>query len=371
MKMGALPKLATQFMTFPYQMTSYLVRSFYKMLPMLNKADKKEAAIKLFGTLGMVGMFAGVSGMWGYSSIMGAADAARNLTRSDEDWGDDDENPLAARDMDLWFRTVFVPNHFGTGSSLAKALNLSEEQALMLQRGVIAGPISAATDLNIGSSTGLNDLFFRSSTTTSTERAAWQQFLLTHAFGAFGSLTTQAASAVDDFNNGDFEKGAEKLTPAFFKGVIKAMRYADEGKLNKNQAEIQSKEFYTVGKLAGQVAGFSSTEADVIDKENNLINQVAKGIEADRTKALANLDKAILQQASDPSEASDKAVDKAMEGIEKFNTKNGQLHAIKGDNVRQSIKTVVENNALALNGLVLNKKLAPYARELAERTRRQ
>jgi hypothetical protein len=168
MKAGAIPKIATQFMTYPLQMTSYLVRNFIGMLPFLNKSQKKEAAIQFFGTIGMTGMFAGVVGLPGYSMIMGMAEGVREALRpdmededADEYYDDDDEgNPLGKRNLDLWFREWFIPTYFGPDSGLASAMGLTEEQALTLQRAVKLGPISAFTDLNIGSSVSLNNLFF-------------------------------------------------------------------------------------------------------------------------------------------------------------------------------------------------------------------
>jgi hypothetical protein len=65
MKANAATKLGTQFMSYPLQVTSYLVRNFYGMLPYLNKEDKRDAAIKFFGTIGMTGLFAGVVGLPG------------------------------------------------------------------------------------------------------------------------------------------------------------------------------------------------------------------------------------------------------------------------------------------------------------------
>jgi hypothetical protein len=118
-------KLATQFLTYPLQMTSYLVRNFYGMLPFLNKEEKKEAAIKFFGTLGMTGLFAGVTGFPLYSFIMGVAEGVRELMRDkeDEDYDEDDEgNPLGKRNLDVWFINSFIPSYFGPDSNLADAL---------------------------------------------------------------------------------------------------------------------------------------------------------------------------------------------------------------------------------------------------------
>jgi hypothetical protein len=178
-------------MTYPLQMTSYLVRNFIGMLPFLNKSQKKEAAIQFFGTIGMTAMFAGVVGLPGYSMIMGMAEGVREALRpdmededADEYYDEDDEgNPLGMRNLDIWFREWLIPHYFGKDSSLANAMGLTDEQALTLQRAVKMGPISAFTDLNIGSSVSLNELWFRDDVPAENSKEALEQFVFSTMTG--------------------------------------------------------------------------------------------------------------------------------------------------------------------------------------------
>jgi hypothetical protein len=375
MRAGAIPRLATQFMSFPLQMTSYLVRNFYGMLPFLNKEEKRDAAIKFFGTLGMTGMFAGVVGLPGYSMIMGMAEGIRELLRpdmedddSDEEYDiDDDGNPLGKRNLDLWFREWFIPNYFGPGSDLAKAMGLTDEQALALQRGVKMGPISALTDLNIGASVSLDGLWFRDDAPAEDSKAAFTQFIFNFVTGPFGSMGQQIASSFDDFNNGQFNRGVEKLLPAFFRGGAKAIRQATEGEETRQGAEIRNAEWYTTGKLLGTSLGFQSTEVAEIQKKNFIAKRMVMDIQKDRQKVLADLDLAVQRYENDPTDANETRLEDALIAIDRYNYKNGML-AINGETVSKSLSGRAQRRMEAVEGLMVSPNEAPYVYPLLERS---
>jgi hypothetical protein len=376
MKSGAIPKLATQFMTYPLQMTSFLVRNFYKSLPFAgNKQEQKEAAIKFYGVLGMTGMFAGVVGLPGYSMIMGMAEGVREALRPDMDDEDEDEfydedddgNPLGKRNLDLWFREWFLPTYFGPDSDLAKAMGLTEEQALMLQRGVKMGPISAVTDLNIGSSVSLDGLWFRDDQPAETSKEAWQQFVFSTLTGPFGAMGEQIAGAFDEFNNGQFNRGVEKLLPAFFRGIPKALRQSEEGEQTRQGAEVRNAEWYTTGKLLGTTLGFQSTEIAEIQKKNFMAKRMIIQVQKERTKTLADLDLAVQRYDNDPSDKNEERLEDALVAIDRYNYKNGML-AITGDTVSKSLEGRAKRRGIAQEGLMVSPKEAPFVFPLVEKS---
>jgi hypothetical protein len=275
-------RLAFQFLTYPLQMTSYLVRNFLTMVRVLpTLEERKEAAIKFFGTLGMTGLFAGVTGFPLYSFIMGMTDGIRELMRDeeDEDYDEDDEgNPLGRRSTDLWFRNWFIPNYFGPDSSLANFFNLTEEQAQTLSRGVEMGPISAYTDLNVGTSTSLDGLWFRSDAPAETSREAFMNFVFSFT-GPIGSVGANFAGAFDDFEKGQFNRGLEKFAPAWLKGGLSAMRLKSEGATTTKGDELMNPEFYTTGKLLAQTLGFGSTEVAQVQKANFMAKKIVTEIQ--------------------------------------------------------------------------------------------
>jgi hypothetical protein len=376
MKAGAIPKIATQFMTYPLQMTSYLVRNFYGMLPFLNKSGKREAAIQFFGTLGMTTMFAGVVGLPGYSMILGMAEGVREALRpdmededADEYYDEDDEgNPLGKRNLDLWFREWFIPHYFGKDSSLANAMGLTDEQALTLQRAVKMGPISALTDLNIGSSVSLNDLWFRDDVPAENSKEALEQFVFSTMTGPFGSMATSLTGGVEDILNGDLVRGFEKLSPAFFRGAFTTYRLSQEGLQTRQGAEIKNAEFYTTGKLIGQALGFQSTTVAEIQKSNFKAKQMVEEIKDERKDLLQKLDKAFQKFDNNPSDANDETIDDIFVEIDQYNYKNGMI-PITNETIKRSLEGRVKRREMAIDGLILGEKEAAFIYPMLEKTR--
>lgn len=375
-----IARLGTQFLTYPMQMTWFLTKNFFKSLPFLNKTEKKEAATKFFGAMGMTFMFGGATslgmGLIGYSSIMGLMEGLREAFRPDMEDDDadeyydedDDGNPLGKRSLDLWFRNWFLPHYFGPDSDLAKMLGMTPEQAELLQRSVELGPISAVTDLNIGASTSLDGLWFRDDLKSDNYQGAFQELLFNYALGPFGSMGTQVASALDDWNTGQVNRAVEKLLPAFFRGSAKAMRIADEGELTRQNVEIMSAEWYTTGKLIGLAGGFQSTEVAEIQKANFTAKRLVTGLEKERTKLLSDLDRAIQLFDNNPTEDNEVGVDEVMQNIEEFNYKNG-FFAIDSETIRKSLLGRAERRAEAYQGLVVSPRLAPFIYPLVESSR--
>jgi len=365
---SAAGRLAFQFLTYPLQMTSYLVRNFYGMLPFLNKEEKKEAAIKFFGTLGMTGLFAGVTGFPLYSFIMGMAEGMRELLRDeeDEDYDKDDEgNPLGKRNLDLWFRNWFIPNYFGPDSSLANFFNLTDEQAQTLARGVEMGPLSAYTGLNLGASTSLDGLWFRNDTPGDTSREAFQNFLFGFT-GPIGSIGLNFAGAFDDFNNGQINRGFEKLSPAWLRGGLTAMRLSKEGATTTTGDKITDPEFYTTGKLAAQTLGFGNTEVAQLQKANFMAKQLVEKMEKDRSRLLNRFDVAIRNGIETESEK-EKAIN-VLKDMAEFNKKNPML-MIEDEDVIRSLEARIKRRGQSYQGLSVSEDLIPYIYPLVKGTR--
>lgn len=368
-------RIITQFMTYPLQMVSFLLRNFYGMLPYLNKEGKREAATKLFGVLGMTGLFAGVVGLPLYSLTMGLIDGVREFMRpeDDEEYDEDEEgNPLGKRSTDLWFREWFLPHYFGRGSSLAEFFNLTDEQADMLQRGVEMGPISAITDLNIGASTSLDGLMFRDHPPAKTSEDAFIQTAFRALTGPLGGMGTQIAGAFDDFNDGDFNRAVEKLLPAFFRGGAKAYRQSEEGEQTPQGDVIRDAEWHTTGKLIGQVVGFQSTTVAEIQKFNSLARRIVGDIQKDRAQILDDVYGAVMAFDRDPTDAADAKLEQVVGRIDAFNAKNPiPGFVITRDTVKSSIEGKATRNETSFEGLAPQGKAAGTIHELSERYRNQ
>jgi hypothetical protein len=353
-------KIAFQFMTYPIQMTSYVVRNAYNMFKATEPGERKAAAIKFFGTMGMSAMFSGATGILGYHFMMGLLEGLRDMLRPDKDDEDADEyyddaedNPLGKRSLDLWFRSWFLPHYFGAGSGIAEALNLTPEQANLLQRSIEFGPISALTDLNVSGSTALDGMWFQDDTPAESNEEAAKNAMLS-LFGPLGSLIIQGGQAADAFGRGDGIRALEKLLPAFFRGSATAVRLGSEGLTTRDGAELVAAEEYTFGKLAAQTAGFASTEAGEIQKRNLLAKRMVMGIEKDRTKLLDTLDKAYRRYAANPSDENDARIDSVLDDIDEFNYKNN-VYPITGDTISRSLTGQERRRGEAIQGLTVGK----------------
>jgi hypothetical protein len=366
-------KVATQFLSYPLQVTSYLYRNFVNMLPFLNKQGKREAAIQFFGTVGMTAMFSGVVGLPMYSMIMGMVDGLRDMWRpeDDEDYDEDDEgNPLAYRNMDLWFREWFIPTYFGEGSSIAKAFGLSDEEAQTLARAVKYGPISAYTDLNIGASVSLDGLWFRDDTPAEDAKSAVQEMFFNLFGGPLGSGIQQIASAFDDFNNGQWERGVEKMLPAFFRGAMKSYRLNTEGLKTTKGDEVMNAEYYTTGKLIAQSMGFEPTEVAEVQKANFMAKRLETQIFKEKNSLLNKLDIAVRRAEDRETEAAEENVEKILEEIDAYNVKNGfGPFLISSETIQTSLKGREKRRGQSFQGLSVEKKAAPFIEPLIERSR--
>jgi hypothetical protein len=378
-------RFAFQFFTFPLMYTSFMVRNFYKMLPLLNKEEKKLAAIKFFGSLFMTFNLAGMTGLPTYSLFWGLVEGIREAMRPGMDDEDEDEepydpfydqhvfgydtgNPLRARDLDLWFRAWFIPHYFGPKSDLADYLGLTKEQALTLARAVELGPISAYTDLNINTSVSLDGLWFRNDTPAKDEVDAVENMLIGMT-GATGSALGSVAAGVRDWNNGQVDRAYEKLAPfAFFKGAFKANRFATQGAKTPQGDVLRNQEFFTTGKLFAQALGFGSTELDQLQKHNMMAKQQAIQIENEKKKLLNRFNVAVDDEQKD-SKKYEENINKVLKDILKYNKKNGVIDAIEDETLDNSLKARADRRGESYEGLSVSKKYQDIIYPLVQEAR--
>ena len=375
MKSTPAGRLATQFMTFPMQMTSYLTRNFFNMLNFYKTSEeRKQAATQFFGTMGMTFMFAGAVGLPGYTLFWSTIEAIREMARpdgeDDDPWYDEDENnnPLGYRDLDLWFRETFLPKYFGADSSLAKALGLSEEQAAVLQRGMELGPISALTGFDFAGSTSLNGLWFRDDVKKDNYEEALTNWLYNTATGPFGSLGRNAARGAEDLEKGNYKRAMEAFLPAMFRNPVKALRLYEEGYKTRQGAPVRPQEYYTKTKIAGQILGFGDTEVSETLASNFLALQLKNDLEMQKTELLDDLNRAVMNYEVSLSDEAYSAIMKISDKIDKHNLRNPGVF-ISSDTIEKSLEGKAERRGAAFDGLNMSKGLEPYIGPLLDRYR--
>jgi hypothetical protein len=370
---GPIGRVALQFYSFPIQIASMLTRTFLGTVTLLPNAERKVAAKQFFGIIGMTWLFAGTTGMPGYSFMMGLMTsllAAAGLADDDDD--DKGNNALTSRNLDLWFREKFLPEYFGPDSDLANDLGLDEGQAQDLTRAVKMGPISAATNLNLGSSVGLDGLFFRDDTPVDTNEEAMRSLWYTLSLGATGSVLRNFVRGGDYMMKGEWQRAAENLTPAPVRNALIAKRLGSEGYITPSTQDVVAPvEEYTWGKLVGQGIGFGRTDISDIQKSNLLAKKTVDKIEKERADYINKLDKAyrdITLKRTD-MKGGQEAINKVWKDIFKWNDNTDYINPIFLGNWEDSIETRGEDRSRSMQGLRVSKNYDPYVRGLLEKNR--
>jgi len=344
-------KTIGQFKMYAVNVTSFFVRNAYNAFNVTNPKDMLPAIERLTGTLVMGGLFHGLVGMPLYSVICSTIDAVMN------NLGDEEErkrrrakNPLTSDNSNLRFRYEYLPQHFGniqiTGlDGMKHGLNELLEK----------GPISALTDMNIGSRTSFDGLWFRDAKQGKTNLETFQNIVLAN-LGPGASVGFNAVGAMDDFNNGQIQRGLEKLVPAFFKGPIVAERLGTEGAETKQGNQMLKPEEISTSTLIGQALGFQPTKLSRLQEEGFAIQKELAEARNTRTEILRNLDRTLLDKDSSKEE-----IQKLFNRIGQYNKRYPmEEFVIDGDTIESSVNTAIENKGITFRGQQIKEKLLPY-----------
>jgi hypothetical protein len=357
---GSIGRVATQFMTFPLQMSSVLFRNFargvlgYKGMGMSN-TDRMEALGTFAGILGMTWLFAGTVGMPLFSVFASSIDLIKNelLGGGDEDDQDYDLHSFKNVPTEVWIRAVFIPKMFGPDGDIANALGLSEEQAALLAKSIEMGPISAKFDVNIGASTSLDGLWFRNDLPKGDFENAWINFMYNTFTGPLGSMVAGGFRGAQDYMDGEYQRALEIGLPALLRGTAKSYRLSQEGLVNRQGVELKPPEYYNEAKLLAQTLGFTSTETASMQDLNYQIATMVRDQATEKTKVLDRLDRALLNQDRNPG-----AVQKALEDITKYNVKYF-YDQVTPETIISSLTGRAERRGEALEGVYVRDKLRP------------
>ena len=330
-------RMVAQFKQFPLYVTLYLARNGHQLIKSgATFQERKEAATMLFGTLGMTALMAGASGSFGYSVIMGAIQGIRNALRDD-----DEEDPLEEMDFEYWFRNVYLPEFCGDATIMG--MKLSEL--------IDSGVLNTATGLDVASGISLNNLWFHDTPDANRWKDGFDNLLIS-MMGPGVSVGRQAAASIDDFNNGEFIKGTEKLLPAFFRGTATAIRYDQEGAKSATGAEIKAKEDFTMAQLTAQALGFRTTGLAQIMNNNFAIQQMVNKLTGQRANLMKRLDVAI-------ESGNDANVDEVLDDMDTFGAKY-PTYRIKNSEIASSLKAREKVRRQSEAGLYLDKRARDF-----------
>lgn len=338
-----------QFKTYAANVTSYLVRNGYAMIKLSTPLEERTAAAtRLIGTLAMGGLFHGMVGMPLYSVVCFAIDETLKLIEGDDN---EDrkrrrrENPFTADNSNLRFRYEYLPRVFGKGYAEA----------------IEKGPISALTDLNIGSRTSFDGLWFRDSKPGKTTSESFQNFIVAN-LGPGISTIFNMVSSLDDFAAGHTERALEKLLPAFFKNPLVSYRLASEGAETKGGQNILKPEEITTLNIIAQALGFQSTRLSRLQEEGfESKKELEKGSQ-DRAKILQRLDETFLNP-----KATEKDKQQVINQIRQFNNRYPDpdlKFMIDGDTIDASLDKAMEGMEYTYRGQQMKESNVAYLLKL-------
>ena len=371
---GPVGRVATQFTAYQTQVLSYILRNAFDTLKDLKTGERSGAATKLFGTLAMTALFGGVTAMPFYNTTMGLLTGFSQLTRSmlpdDGEDTSDESNPLYAENLDLWFRSHFVPSYFGAGSGMAHTFGLDDKDAALIGQAFLKGPVSAYTGLDFSKSVSIDMPFMNSmaNTQSSSARGIIHDIAFNMISGPAGGTFGQMAGAVEDWGNGDTSRAIEKAAPAFLRGGLKAYRMTNEGLLDSSEQEIRSREYFTAGKLLATAIGYGDTEANEAQDMAWAAQKAAVHIEGQRTRVYANIEHALALVDINPSAAADAKVEAAYALADKFSAKYPEVPIVERD-----LAAAVRGHQRAMDTAIVGynppKKYAPFASDILEQYR--
>jgi hypothetical protein len=321
--------------------------------------ERIKALHVLSGTLAMGGVFHGLVGMPLYSTICMAIDAAMSA------FGDDEEkkrrirkNPLTASDSNMRFRYEYLPENFGTIT--LPGLDMRQHR---LSEILEKGALSALTDINVGSRTSFDNMWWRAPQPGKNWMESAQNIILAN-LGPGVSTGVNMIGAIDDFNSGHIVRGLEKTVPAFFRGSLTAYRIGTEGAESKRGDDMLKPSEISDANLVAQVLGFPPSRLARIQEQNFATKQELMDAQTKRNKLLTRMNDVIYDPEGDKSR-----LKAAIEDIKKFNQRypvEGLL--ISSDTIQSSLETYMQRTRTTIRGQVMPPKFVPFMKRLSDAT---
>ena len=341
---NAVGKTILQFKTYSAFMSSWFLRNGYAVINKgLLDAEGFSAAHKLSQVILMGAIFHGLVGSPLYGVITSLIDLYDYL------FGDEDEmrkrrltNPLTVYDSDMRFRYEFLHDTFGhieIPGLDGRDHSLNE----ILEK----GPASVLTDMNIGSRTSYDGLWFREAKMSDTTKETVLNFLAAN-LGPSISVGGNALSGIDDLGNGKIQRGLEKLAPAFFKAPLVAARLSEEGAKSQAGDMILRKDELNNLNIAAQALGFQPTRLSRLQERNFKYAQEDRQADAARSKLLKELNEATTTGKS-PEE-----VGRIFKRIDKHNFRYPhEDYEIDDDTIERSLESYEKRKDLVERGLYI------------------
>ena len=348
---GFVGKTVGQFKQYALTMTSFFFRNLKGIVNFTNPKEMLPSFHRLSGVLLTGALFHGFVGMPLYTAMCSTIDTLL------DSFGDEEErkrrrnkNAFTADNSNLRFRYEFLPRMFGE-YEITGLDGRQHKLSTVLEKGAI----SELTDMNIGSRTSFDNLWWKPTGVTKTTREAFINFAIQN-LGPGASTGLNMTGAAEDFDNGRIMRGMEKLVPAFYKNPLIAARVKEEGYKTAAGHTMLKKEEVSTANIIAQATGLQSTRVTRLQEEAFESNNEVKKATFERQKILTHLDDVMLNPTS---EAKDKK--SAINQI----TQHNRRYPVEGvvidiDTIMTSIDRALEQKGLTFRGQYIKEDLIPY-----------
>jgi hypothetical protein len=381
-------RLALQMRSYSQSMTSLLLRSFFSMFPLFNKEGKLAAARMFFGVGAMTMLLGGIRASQFYMMALGAYGiyefvketfggddedeeveggyiSEETLNREMLKYADEKGRELSKKDMDYFIRSVWIPETFGPGGTLANALNLSDEAAAKLADMVDMG-LPALGGVDISSSVSLTDLWHSAPAKSDDPEAMFLETLGRTIFGPSAALLAVPFRVYKEANAGNIDKAFEAAMPAILKNPLKAMRLSEEGLVVGKNRDVVLKDpsFYDVFTLAMQSAGFSEATTSREMQLDIMAGDIEEEVGMQATKLLDKRYRAVMEFNKNPTDENLKDWKRVERDIAVYNL-NYPSNQITDEDKDKSFQSKSDVAGERAYGLGYNPKI-PVRQPLAE-----
>ena len=213
--------------------------------------------------------------------------------------------------------------------------------------------------VDVATRTRLTGLIFQENRFAQNEST--EEFLFRMLLGPAGSTYKRAERAVNDFSEGEFERGFENALPPSLANALKASfgRYRQDDAILTRRGDPIVDDI-TQGELIGQMLGFAPTRYTFEQERNQVLKNIDRKIVTKRTKLVRKLYIALRRGDTEGRR-------NAIKLIKQFNKRYGRTDArIDMDFVRRSISQHRKSSAKMHNGVTISSTNRRYIQELSD-----
>lgn len=210
---------------------------------------------------------------------------------------------------------------------------------------VMAKGFSRLTPLDVSGRLGLNQLIFPD-IQDGLAGKKWAESLVVGSTGAVVGAGIGAADGVQKILDGRYMEGLESMLPVAIRNPLKAVRYATDGQVDKSGITV--KDDFNLFELAGQAAGFRSSDLALKQEGKSAVYRRNRALSAARAKILSAMAKAVMEQDA-------AALRELRSVVAQWNRKHPE-RAIKSENIMSSVRNRQRRVAGAKDGIYLSDK---------------